>query len=108
MRKPCADCGRLIQLGVTRCPRCKTAKDRRYARQRGSVTARGYGAEWRRIRAAVLREQPCCPCGRWATDVDHIVSRRKGGTDARGNLVGRCHRCHSRKTAREDGGFGNG
>lgn len=39
-----------------------------------------------------------------ATDVDHIISRAKGGTDERSNLQPLCHACHSEKTNREDGG----
>ena len=44
-----------------------------------------------------------------ATDVDHIVPHRG---DARllydeNNLQSLCKSCHSRKTATEDGGFGN-
>jgi 5-methylcytosine-specific restriction protein A len=45
-------------------------------------------------------------CDQAATDVDHIVSKAKGGTDAGTNLQSLCHSHHSMKTAREDGGFG--
>ncbi|MEG6507059.1 HNH endonuclease [Nitratidesulfovibrio sp. 1201_IL3209] len=78
--------------------------------RRGSSHSRGYGAAWRRLRADVLRDEPLCrECARQgrvtpATDVDHIVARSRGGTDDRANLQPLCHRCHSRKTAREDGG----
>lgn len=41
-------------------------------------------------------------CSQLATDVDHIIARRKGGTDDLQNLQSLCHACHSRKTARED------
>ncbi|MHB0886869.1 MAG: HNH endonuclease [Bacillota bacterium] len=44
--------------------------------------------------------------GRPATDLDHRVSKRKGGTDDPANLQALCHQCHSAKTAREDGRFG--
>ncbi|MDO5531413.1 HNH endonuclease [Sutterella sp.] len=84
-------------------------------RKRGSSTARGYGSHWQRLRAAFLREHPLCEickeAGRLtpATDVDHIIPHR--GDQAllwdRDNLQALCHECHSRKTAREDGGFGN-
>lgn len=103
------------------CPRCPSltykpgpcescAKTREQAR--GSAASRGYGARWRALREAILREEPLCrDCqadGRVtaATDVDHIQAREKGGTDERSNLAPRCHACHSRKTVFEDGGFG--
>lgn len=39
------------------------------------------------------------------TDVDHIISMRRGGDNSRANLQGLCHECHSYKTVIEDGGF---
>ena len=44
-----------------------------------------------------------------ATDVDHVIPHR-GDVEKfwnRSNWVALCHRHHSRKTATEDGGFGN-
>lgn len=84
-------------------------------RQRGTSSARGYDATWRRIRNAHLRCNPICadPYGLHvgitvlAVHVDHIISLRHGGSSASGNLQSLCASCHSRKTAREDGGFGN-
>jgi len=67
---------------------------------------------WRAIRSAVLAREPLCrECGkrdvvRAATEVDHI-----DGNDANNaprNLQPLCKPCHSSKTAREQGGFGNG
>lgn len=59
------------------------------------------GAAWRKLRALVLREEPLCRCGcgQPATDVDHIDSDPTN--NARGNLQGLAHSCHSRKTRRE-------
>lgn len=62
----------------------------------------------------VLRRNPACtdPFGVHggqyvpATDVDHIVPRAQGGTDAPENLQPLCHACHSRKTAVGDGRWG--
>lgn len=72
--------------------------------------------EWWRARAAFLLENPyCAECykrGRVAiaaTVVDHVVPH-KGDTRLfwdRRNWQGLCSRCHGRKTASEDGGFGN-
>jgi len=71
---------------------------------------RGYGGSWRKLRAMVLNEQPICQhCRREAaTEVDHIVPLSRGGENTMENLQGLCKSCHSRKTAREDGGFGHG
>jgi 5-methylcytosine-specific restriction endonuclease McrA len=62
------------------------------------------------IRDAYLKVHPICElpgCGQPASDVDHRLSRRRGGTDDWSNLQALCHRHHSAKTAAEDGGFGN-
>ena len=82
-------------------------EQRRYDRQRGSPSRRGYGSKWRCLREQILRRDVWCQwpegCGQPATEVDHIVSRRKGGDDSASNLRGLCSRHHSSKTAREDG-----
>ncbi len=81
--------------------------------ERPSASTRGYGAEWREIRAKVLRLRPwCSECAARgkrtkATDVDHVVALRRGGTNDINNLMPLCHSCHSRKTAQVDGAFGN-
>jgi 5-methylcytosine-specific restriction protein A len=81
--------------------------------QRGSPAERGYGRNWRRIRGMYLRRHPWCedPFGIHedpvpATEVDHIIPIRAGGTNQFENLQALCKSCHSRKTVREDGGFG--
>lgn len=72
---------------------------------RPSAARRGYDAHWRRIRANFLRFNPVCDhCGRKATEADHIKSLATGGTHAWENLQPLCKSCHSRKTARVDGG----
>ena len=65
------------------------------------------GAAWRRLRAAVLAEEPLCrTC--WArgtttpaTDVDHADGDPTNNADS--NLVPLCHSCHSRKTQADMG-----
>lgn len=100
---PCLDCGALCP--GSRCRTCQRARDRR----RGSATARGYDAAWRQLRAEHLAMEPdcACGCGQLATDVDHIVPRRLGGSDDQANLQSLAHGHHSRKTALHDGGFGH-
>lgn len=69
---------------------------------RPTAAARGYDAEWRRIRAAVLAEEPLCRlCSdrgetTAATCVDHIRPQSKGGTHDRENLRPLCSRCHAK------------
>ena len=66
---------------------------------------------WRRLRESVLRDDPlCAECKRagrvvQARLVDHIDG--DATNNERTNLQGLCWPCHSAKTAREDGGFGN-
>lgn len=72
--------------------------------ERGSAAARGYGHRWRKLRLIKLRMDPMCQaegCGQVATDVDHIMPKRVGGSDDMDNLQSLCHACHSRKTVSE-------
>ncbi|WP_339321386.1 HNH endonuclease [Paenibacillus sp. FSL W8-0194] len=89
---------------------------RGYDRNRGSSAKRGYGRLWRRERAAFLLENPLCvACYRndrvtASSVVDHVVPH-KGDQKLfwdRSNWQALCKPCHDAKTAREDGGFGNG
>ena len=83
--------------------------------ERQSSAQRGYGYRWQQARAGYLAKHPLCVICKAkgaiepATDLDHIVPH-KGDMDLfwdRANWQGLCHPCHSAKTAREDGGFGN-
>jgi 5-methylcytosine-specific restriction protein A len=84
-------------------------------RRRGSGHARGYTYRWLRLSRDRLKRFPWCAEHErqgqtvQATVTDHIRAH-KG--DARlfwneANLQSLCKRCHDRKSAREDGGFGN-
>ena len=62
------------------------------------------GPDWARIRARVLRESKyvCAECkGDGACEVDHIVSRRNGGSNDYSNLQALCRTCHARKSSNE-------
>lgn len=107
--------GRAVRRG--RCETHAAEAEARYRAEhpddRPSAALRGYGDRWRKIRASFLkRHRWCVVCQARgqrveATDVDHIVARRAGGTDDENNLMALCHRHHSQKTAMNDGGFGN-
>jgi 5-methylcytosine-specific restriction enzyme A len=79
---------------------------------RPALSARGWyhTSQWAAVRRRVLAESPLCvSCRRPANTVDHIEPHRMDESLfwARSNLQTLCASCHSRKTAREDGGFGN-
>ena len=77
-------------------------------RRRGSAHARGYDADWQRLRRVVLTEEPLCRfcAGRGlvaaATEVDHIVpiARSPELRLVRANLRPLCRSCHAAHTAR--------
>lgn len=79
-----------------------------YDKQRGSAHARGYDAQWAKVRAMKLRRKPMCEdCGEAeATQVHHKVAfRNRPGLRLRlDNLMSLCASCHSRRTAQEQGG----
>lgn len=83
--------------------------------RRGSSAQRGYGARWQKARAGWLRKHPLCveclASGLTveASVIDHRVPHRgdmKIFWD-NNNWQSLCASCHGRKTAQQDGGFGN-
>jgi 5-methylcytosine-specific restriction enzyme A len=112
-KHPCAahGCAALIEAGRY-CVEHTPNQSQREARP--NAHQRGYGAQWQRLRLRVLRSHPLCadPFGEHArrseviaaTDIDHIVAKRRGGRDEDNNLQALCHSCHSRKTNAQDGG----
>ena len=124
-KSPCTQpgCGELTDGG--KCERHSQQARRESDHERGNAHQRGYGIKWQQYREHWLREFPLCGMRRagpsaehsecWrsgraiaATDVDHITPHRG---DQRlfwdqDNHQSLCHTCHSKKTAREDGGFG--
>jgi 5-methylcytosine-specific restriction protein A len=104
-------CPELVRRGA-RCTDHARALQAEADSLRPSASRRGYDAAWRRIRLDHLRRHPLCiDCQREgrtvaATDVDHRVPLRRGGTNDPANLQSLCHRHHSSKTALEDGRFG--
>lgn len=68
-----------------------------------SSTARGYGANWSKLRMMKLRADPMCEVCQHApaVQVDHIKAKAHGGTDDPSNLQSICRECHQAKTSRE-------
>jgi 5-methylcytosine-specific restriction endonuclease McrA len=98
--RPCLTCGRLCS--ATRCPECATAYNRAVNRrkdaQRPSPAERGYGHDWRKVRAEVLERDgwTCRWCGQPAKTVDHLVPLAQGGARLdTANLVAACLCCNS-------------
>ena len=97
---PCRHPGCPALTHKLRCPEHAREVDRR----RGTTHERGYGIRWRRLRLLVLARDPYCQhpdCHLPATEVDHVIPKRAGGTDELSNLQGLCKSHHSAKTMRE-------
>ncbi|NWC96088.1 MULTISPECIES: HNH endonuclease [unclassified Pseudomonas] len=93
----------------------KSAEAKRHERKRETSSQRGYSYKWQQARKAYLAKYPLCvECERQglvvaANHVDHIRPHKGDWTifwDS-SNWQPLCHPCHSRKTATEDGGWGN-
>lgn len=100
--RPCIEPGCPYVTASTRCRTHQVAADRAKDAARGNTTARGYGAVWQALSAAVLRRDrgTCAYCGGPATTVDHIVPKAHGGDDSLVNLIAACRSCNSSKGAR--------
>ncbi|MBZ5639086.1 MAG: HNH endonuclease [Acidobacteriia bacterium] len=85
------------------CPEHQRDEYHRQDANRPGTKERGYAGGWFVLRQEILRrdQHVCRACGGHATDVDHIVPKRAGGTDDPKNLQALCHACHSAKTMRE-------
>lgn len=96
------------RVGTFRPPWVAGAKRTRESEARPTAAARGYcSASWRRTRLAVIaRDEGICQlCGcvvKSYAQVDHIVPKAEGGSDAMSNLRLLCPSCHSRRTATDN------
>lgn len=117
-KRPCTHpgCGVLTESG--RCDKHQVQQRKEADDRRGSASARGYGRRWQQASKAYLRAHPLCMCpdcddGRKrvtpAVLVDHRIPHR--GDMAlfwdSSNWQSMSEACHNKKTATEDGGFGN-
>lgn len=119
-KHPCKHpgCNILISSGAY-CPEHTQKRETRRIegnrKTRISTTKRGYDYKWQQESKAYLASHPwCAECERQgrrtpATEVDHRIPH-KGNRKLfwnQANWQSLCHKCHSIKTVREDGGFGN-
>lgn len=118
MDRPCKRCKMPTDSATGYCGPCNDRRGKSFAydQRRGSSSSRGYGRRWEKARMSFLASNPLCvrckEAGRIerATVVDHIIPHKGDETlfwDRAGNWQSLCVACHSRKTATEDGGFGN-
>lgn len=113
-KRPCAHTGCKNLVRDTRYCDDHSEQAKRYDRERGSATARGYGKAWQYLRKEILLRDSytCQHCGCFVglrkgdAHVDHITSKERGGSDEPENLQVLCRSCHSAKTVLEDGGLG--
>lgn len=114
-RKPCSFTG---CRNLTSGQYCETHSYRRRERerQRPSAAERGYDSAWRTYSKRRLVLHPWCadpdrmhPMPVLATCTDHVTPHRgdRKLLWEKSNHQSLCDACHSRKTARDDGGFGN-
>lgn len=100
-------CGHRVAHGAL-CPcerRAEAERKARFDKGRPSAAARGYDADWRKLRAAHLKAHPfCVRCGAPARDVDHIEGVRKAPARRLDptNLQSFCTPCHSRAKQSEE------
>ena len=105
--KPC--CTPRCHKMATKRGKCEDHQPEAWVSSKGKTAEeRGYGHKWKKIRKqALVRDgylcQECLKSGLLtvATDVDHIINKAQGGTDALSNLQCLCHPCHKIKTISE-------
>lgn len=86
-----------------KCAAHYAARQREIDQDRPTAAARGYDADWQKIRRAFLKRHSwCARCGKRATVVHHIRRIREGGTSVWSNLEALCKACHDAETMRHD------
>jgi 5-methylcytosine-specific restriction enzyme A len=122
-------CGRLIETSG-HCVKHVALYRKQSDDRRGNANDRGYTRRWQKARETYLSSHPLCECDDCKAQglvipsiiVDHKIPHRlKEALDSgdaaaiaraqdlfwdRDNWQAMSKRCHDRKTAREDGGFG--
>ena len=100
-----AGCGALADMGKRYCD--EHGGNSNWGEKTTEVGGYG-GRKWRKLRKSAMRRDGwlCQVCKaedriRAAEEVDHIVPRSLGGTDAMSNLQAICKPCHKAKTCSE-------
>lgn len=109
MYKKCGafGCLTMVPIGTRYCSEHDSKAAAERDRRRETSSRRGYTARWREIVAAFLFARPfcedCLDAGRTtkAELVHHVISLRKGGTNAKENLRALCRRCHTKVHSRK-------
>ena len=106
----CRKCGTLTHNKCGLCDDCYDKYKTGWAVSQNGKTAsdRGYGYKWQKLRQLVIRRDKglCQECLRLGfvtagSEVDHILSKAKGGADDLDNLQLLCKECHKKKTKEE-------
>jgi len=112
-KKPCRYPGCPNLTHNTYCEAHAKLLANRYEKSRPSASQRGYDYRWRKYSKYFLQIHPLCvnfaECHNVAVLVDHIKPHKGNSVlfwDPE-NHQAMCKPCHDRKTASEDGGFGN-
>ncbi len=95
---------------------CPVHPARKREDRRPPASVRGYDYTWKVKRDQFIKDNPICEdCGRPSVVPDHYPKSRRqllaegiADPDLPQYLRPRCWSCHSARTAREDGGYGNG
>lgn len=115
--KPCNHAGCSALTYDTYCEDHLKKKRKQHDDKRGTASQRGYNYRWSKYRTYFLNKHPLCMCPDCkekavplpANVVDHITPHR-GDYNLfwdETNHQAMNKKCHDKKTAKEDGGFGN-
>lgn len=116
-KRPCASpmCCELIDIGTSYCDKHTKEKESKYKKDLPDYRKWYSTKRWIKARLSYLRVHPLCVHCKQnnrvtsATVVDHKTPH-KGNLKLfwdSNNWQGLCGSCHGRKTATDDGGFGN-
>lgn len=101
-KRPCRrpGCNQLVERGTPFCPAHQKVERKRYDADRGTAKERGYGSDWKRFRAWILKKRPICEvCKEQPSSTVHhdtpieVDPSLKLRAD---NVIACCRDCHER------------